>query len=310
MLLAMTPEQERDFEEKGFVILENFLTSEEVARLAAAADEVVERIQKKKGLDPQIHFQVRNALAQHDAFLDLVDHPRILPLVIDAIGWNIQIRTSHLDYRPPYPADLYAGTVGTGAGDDQEAGYRNVAWHPDLASPEIFMAPSLDGRLPFMEIKVFYTLFDMTESDCGNLWLVPGSYKRPPAELHAMERQVPADQALELKLSAGSAVLWRTATWHCVGPNRSNKTRKIMHVGYHYRWLRPTDYIEQDPELLERCSPLRRQLLGALASGGDPLGEDSDIAPASQYWQNKNSADLPLRTWAENLEKEVAAARR
>jgi ectoine hydroxylase-related dioxygenase (phytanoyl-CoA dioxygenase family) len=299
MALAMTAEQERAFDEEGFVILENFLTPEELARLSAAADEVIARIQKEKGLPPETHFQIRNALAQHDAFLDLVDHPRIVPLVVDAIGWNIQIRTTHLDYRPPYPDDMRAGAVGTGRGADQEAGYRNVTWHPDLASPEIFQGPSLDGRLPFMEIKVFYPLFDMTESGCGNLWLAPGSHKRPPAELHAMGNQVPAEQALELKLLAGSAVLWRTAVWHCVGPNQSPKTRKIVHVGYHYRWLRPTDYIQQDPDLLARCSPIRQQLLGALPSGGDPLGADPDIAPSSQYWLTKNSADVPLRAWAE-----------
>jgi ectoine hydroxylase-related dioxygenase (phytanoyl-CoA dioxygenase family) len=229
----------------------------------------------------------------------------MLPLVVDAIGWNIQIRTTHLDYRPPYPQELAAGAVGTGQGADSQAGYRNIAWHPDLASREIFQAPSLDGRLPFMEIKVFYPLFDMSESGCGNLWLSPGSYLRPPSDLQAMNRQVPDDQALELKLQAGSAVLWRTATWHCVGPNQSQKTRKIMHVGYHYRWLRPTDYMQQDPELLAHCSPIRQQLLGALPSGGDPMGSDPDIAPLSQYWQAKNN-DVPLRAWAESQTKDEA----
>lgn len=307
MALAMTQEQERDFAEKGFVIFEEFLSPEEVARLSAAADQVVARIQQEKGLGPETHLQVRNALAQHDAFLDLIDHPRILPLVVDAIGWNIQIRTTHLDYRPPYPHDLQAGDVGVGNGADNTAGYRNVTWHPDLASPQLFQGPSLDGRLPFMEIKVFYPLFDMSTSDCGNLWLVPGSYLRRPEELQAMGRQVPEDQALELKLPAGAAVLWRTATWHCVGPNRSSRTRKIMHVGYHYRWLRPTDYIEQDPALLARCAPIRQQLLGALPGGGDPLGEDADVAPSSQYWLTKNPDDVPLRAWAEAYEKELAA---
>jgi|AP95_1055475.scaffolds.fasta_scaffold12578_4 ectoine hydroxylase-related dioxygenase (phytanoyl-CoA dioxygenase family) len=304
MALAMTPDQERDFDERGFVVLEDFLTPGELARLSAAADEVVGRIQREKGLGAESHFQVRNALAHHDAFLDLVDHPRILPLVVDAIGWNIQIRTTHLDYRPPYPEDLREGEVGVGKGADQEAGYRNVAWHPDLASPELFQAPSLDGRLPFMEIKVFYPLFDMTESDCGNLWLAPGSHKRTPRELTEMGRRVPEEQTLELKLRAGSAVLWRTAVWHCVGPNLSDKTRKIIHVGYHYRWLRPTDYIQQDAELLKRCSPIRQQLLGALPSGADPLGEDPEVAPSSQYWLTKNSDDVPLRAWAESLERE------
>ena len=154
MTLVMTPQQRRAFDEDGFIILENLLTTEESHRISAAADEVVARIQKRKSLPRETHFQVRNALAQHDAFLDLIDHPRILTLVIDATGWNIQIRTTHLDYRPPYPDNLEAGAVGSGKGADYEAGYRNTAWHPDLASPGIFQAPSLDGRLPFMEIKV------------------------------------------------------------------------------------------------------------------------------------------------------------
>ncbi|MEE2659290.1 MAG: phytanoyl-CoA dioxygenase family protein [Candidatus Latescibacterota bacterium] len=298
--LAMESQQRQDFDKQGFLILESFFGSEEVRRLCDAADEVVARIQEQKGLPPDSHFQVRNALAHHEVFLDLIDHPRILALVVDAIGWNIQIRTTHLDYRPPYPETLEAGAVGEGRGADHGAGYRNVVWHPDLASPEIFRAPSHDGRLPFMEIKVFYPLFDMTTSDCGNLWLAPGSHRRPFEDLHAMDCKVPMDQALELKLKPGDAVLWRTAVWHCVGPNRSRKTRKIMHVGYHYRWLRPTDYIEQDPELLARCSPVRRQLLGALAPDTDPLGPNSDIAPASQYWQASNDDNVPLRSWAQN----------
>ena len=112
----MTREQERDFAEQGFIVLKNFLTSEELARLSAAADEVVARMQKEQSLGAETHFQVRNALAQHDAFLDLVDHPRMLPLVVDAIGWNIQIRTTHLDYRPPYPRDVQPGVVGERTG--------------------------------------------------------------------------------------------------------------------------------------------------------------------------------------------------
>ena len=50
-----------------------------------------------------------------------------------------------------------------------------------------------------------------------------------PKRIHApmMEATI---VAVEVKLPAGSAVLWRTATWHCVGPNQSQKTRKIMHA--------------------------------------------------------------------------------
>ena len=299
MAIAMSEEQKRDFEEKGFIVLEDFLEQTEVDRLLLAIDEVGDKVRGAKGLGEEEPFSVRNALSQHDAFLDLIDHPRMLPLVVDAIGWNIQIRTTHLDYRPPYPEGLKHGDVGMGKGEDQEVGYRNVAWHPDLASDVLFMGPSLDGRLPFMEIKVFYVLYDMTESNCGNLWLVPGSHNRTLEELREMRRKVSPEEAVELKLRPGSAVLWRTAVWHCVGPNLSRKTRKVMHVGYHYRWLRPTDYIQQDPELIARSSPVRKQLLGALASGGDPLGAASDFQPSSQYWLTQNQDDVPLRAWAQ-----------
>lgn len=297
MSIAMNEQQQHDFAEKGYVVLEDFFTPDELARLLDAVDEVAAKVRQAKGLGPGDPFAVRNALAHHEAFLDLVDHPRMLPLVVDAIGWNIQIRTTHLDYRPPYPTGLEAGAVGTGQGADHQAGYRNVLWHPDLAN--LFEAASLDGRLPFMELKVFYVLSDLTEPNSGNLWMVPGSHKRTPQELRAMNFNVDSAEAVELLLPPGTAVLWRTATWHCVGPNQSPKTRKIMHIGYHHRWLRPTDYVQQDPALIARSSPIRRQLLGALASGDNPLGPDPEFHPSSQYWLTKNQDDVPLRTWYE-----------
>src|SRR5579885_2835367 len=93
MSLAMSEQQRRDFDEQGFIVLEDFFTGAELQRLLDAIDEVAERIHKAKGQPSNAPFAIRNALAHHEAFLDLVDHPRILPYVVDAIGWNIQIRT-------------------------------------------------------------------------------------------------------------------------------------------------------------------------------------------------------------------------
>ncbi|MCY4376987.1 MAG: phytanoyl-CoA dioxygenase family protein, partial [Spirochaetaceae bacterium] len=109
MATAMTETQKHEFDKNGFIVLEDFLGPDELERLLAAVDEVGAKVRKAKGLGPGDPFAVRNALAHHDAFLDLIDHPAMLPLVVDAIGWNIQIRTSHLDYRPPHPRNLPAG---------------------------------------------------------------------------------------------------------------------------------------------------------------------------------------------------------
>ena len=65
------------------------------------------------------------------------------------------------------------GVRGTGA--------RNVGWHPDLSG--LFAEASHDDVLPMMEIKAYYTLSDTRASNCGNLWLAAGSFKRKRSEL-------------------------------------------------------------------------------------------------------------------------------
>eukprot|EP01051_Picozoa_sp_SAG22_P011698 SAG22_NODE_1149_length_5353_cov_1.820898_1_plen_333_part_00 len=323
---GMTPAQRQSWEEDGFFVLPSFLSGGEVARLLSAAEELAAQFRHETApLDSETEggghysrngyshvtahsgaiaetlrtnppFQVRNVLARHPAFLDLVDHPGILPKVVDAIGPDIQIRTSHLDYRPPYPAGVEPGEVGFGESDEYTP-QRN--WHPDLA-PQLsatVVGTAAEDTIPFFELKVFYALFDMSQSGCGNLWLAKGSHKRKRAELvRCQETRAQPPGATELRVPVGSAVVWRTAVWHCVGPNTSESTRKIVHVGYHHRWLRPTDYTDQDPELLARCDPVRRQLLGAMPEGRSALGTDPEWAPASKFWQPSDD-DVPLRSW-------------
>jgi ectoine hydroxylase-related dioxygenase (phytanoyl-CoA dioxygenase family) len=298
-LIGMTEQQRRDFDDLGYVLIEDFFEPAELQRLLDAIDEVAARVQREKGLSPRDPFALRNALTHHEAFLDLIDHPRMLPLVVDAIGWNIQIRTTHLDYRPPYPPDMVPGDLGTGKGADHAAGYKNVVWHPDLAGDYLFEGPSLDGRLPFMEIKVGYYLSDMTQPNSGALAVVPGSHLRPPQELRDYDYRVPLDQVVTLATRPGAALVWRTAVWHTVTPNLSDIVRKVIYVGYNYRWMRPTDYVQQDPALIARSNPIRRQLLGALATGSDPMGGDPNYEPSSQHWIPRNWDDVPLRAWAE-----------
>ena len=113
MSAGMTPAQRREFDENGFIILENFLTPEELSQLLSAVDRVGARVRSDRGLAPDSGFTVQNALARDDAFLNLIDHPRMLPLVVDVMGWNIQIRVTHLNCRVPYPEGLRVGELGT-----------------------------------------------------------------------------------------------------------------------------------------------------------------------------------------------------
>ena len=94
----------------------------------------------------------------------------------------------------------------------------------------------------------------------------------------------------------GGMVLFDRRIWHTGTENYADFPRKALFYGYSYRWLRPRDDM-QVAHYLERCDPIRRQLLGTSPSGG--RGHTSP-----------QPGDVPLRAWLEQnpTDPEVAAA--
>src|SRR2546430_14137526 len=98
MRLSLTSKQRRTFNEIGFLVIENVLTLSELRTLNRAADELYKRYggDAKSG-----RLEIRNCVAHHPAFLRMVNHPVLLPAIVDLLGADIKIRTSELDIRPP-----------------------------------------------------------------------------------------------------------------------------------------------------------------------------------------------------------------
>ena len=88
---------------------------------------------------------------------------------------------------------------------------------------------------------------------------------------------------MQVRVKAGTAVLFDRRLWHSRGMNTSDTTRKVLFLGYSYRWLRGLDYNLIPGEILEKCDPIRRQLLG---DGVDVKG-----------WWQPTDADVPLKGW-------------
>ena len=86
-----------------------------------------------------------------------------------------------------------------------------------------------------------------------------------------------------MRVQSGTAVLFEQRTWHARGNNFSDQPRIGLFIGYSYRWIRPMDYVTMPRDLLERCDPIRRQLLG-------------DAATELGYYL-PTDADAPLRAW-------------
>ena len=250
--------QRADFERDGFLVVRDALPPEMVERLLATADRLHEEGMRRDGLNDGGFWQLRNCLPQDDAFLDLLDWPTTVPLVVQLLNHNIQLITSHLVVRPPIPAD-------------SNPAYGRSGWHRDGGTTPA----DLGTAQPRMFIKIAYWLTDISEPGSGAIRLLPGSND---TTVSAPEGAADEQEHFAMRCKPGDAVLFENRTLHAVGPNWSELTRKSVFFGYGYRWLRPMDYLTMPQELLQRCDPIRRQLLGDCTSiMGYQLPEDDDV---------------------------------
>ncbi|MEM7537671.1 MAG: phytanoyl-CoA dioxygenase family protein [Chloroflexota bacterium] len=295
-LLAMTPEQKQQFDEDGFILLEDALSADEVETLLNVTDEFDTHYRRERNLAADAAFQLRNCVAMHPLYRGMIDHPKLLPYVVDAIGYNIQIRTSHVDIRPPMSPEHAKIELGSRQGF--------FPWHSDGPN---FGWPRVNGQIPFMEVKIGYYLTDLSEHNSGAICVVRGSHKESPWIGTNGSQKVDESRIVEVNVKSGTAMLWRTALLHCVTPNLASHARKCLYYGYGHRWIRPSDYDHQDASVLADCTPIQLQLLGELGTGkANYNGDDPVVHPVSRYWRPRDE-DIPLKAWAEAQANQLAA---
>ena len=260
-----TEEQLKAFNDMGYLIVEDAISTEMVDALEEVADRVDAEERAKKGVAPHKLLSKFRTVVEDDLLLELLDNKKVFPLLWDILGWNIQLYISHLIMYPPELPDTPRVT-------------KAAHWHQDGGRP----VPEMERPHPRLSLKVSYWLTDVTDRDNGAMRLIPGSHKldtRPPAS----EPDGDPEGAMDLLVKRGTAVLFDRRMWHSRGWNFSDVTRKVLFMGYSYRWLRGLDYNLMPAELLDKCDPIRRQLLG---DGVDVKG-----------WWQPTDADVPLKTW-------------
>jgi ectoine hydroxylase len=261
----LTPEQRHEFERDGFLVVPGALPPVWVERLLSVVDRLYEAGLAEQGLSKTNHWEMRNCLPADDLFLELVDWPATFPLVVDLMNWNIHLITSHLIVRAPSPPEA-------------DVAWKASGWHRDGGTA----ASEMQEPHPLILMKIAYWLTDLSEPGRGAIRLIPGSHRLTGRPAQAEGAPDPYG-AIELRAKPGDAVLFEQRMWHAVGPNTSTLTRKSLFYGYGYRWLRPMDYVTMPADLLARCDPIRRQLLG-------------DAATQLGYWL-PTDADAPLKAW-------------
>jgi ectoine hydroxylase-related dioxygenase (phytanoyl-CoA dioxygenase family) len=236
------PELMKQFDEQGYLLLPNVISQEKVDRLNAAIDEVVSK-------EPDtLAYNIYNSVERHEEIASLIDEPLILPLIVNLLGYNIQLHISHLTIRKPNPNNAATET------------HSFINWHQDGPHPQF---PRINGITPTYYIKTCYILSDMSEPNRGNTKIIPGSHNRPyQPDTHNVTDDLPGE--MQVCGKPGDVFVFAQNLWHAGAPNHSEFTRRQLFLGYSPIWMRPIDYRTATAEQLKNASPIRKQLLGVI----------------------------------------------
>ncbi|MGK5681985.1 phytanoyl-CoA dioxygenase family protein [Actinoplanes sp. URMC 104] len=243
---AITKEQRDTFLRDGVVLVRNALDEQRRARLEAAVDRVYAEERSAGRLKPDGTLHLLGFLPRDEEFGELLTLPSTFPYVWGLAGWNIYTHHNHLDVTPPNPSE-------------QEPAW---GWHQDgyrqNSDPE-----RLDAQQPrpMLSLKVAYVLSDLSRTGRGATKVIPGSHLD-----NTLERPASGDPrgAMEITANPGDCFIFDRRLWHSRSVNCSTVTRKILFVGYTYRWIRPLDDmpIDKESEWWRNRTPVQRQLLG------------------------------------------------
>ena len=272
---AALAEHQRRFDELGYTILKGALPTEKVDELLAAIDEMrpafhdhIHRNPSERGLN------IRPVVDKHPAFMDLLMWPGAFPTVVKLLGhYNIQLMQSHLFEADPGHSERVTG------------------WHNDGGIPAI----EVNGIRAFGSLKVGYFLRPIHDENMGGLMVVPGSHRIQGAPPFRDGEADPVG-AIQVRFEAGDAIVFQQGLWHAAAPNLSSQRRTALYYGYGYRVFRPVDYQHMPPEVLQRCSPVERQLLGETTSHQGyylPTVEDTPLKPwFDEHFEPLNGGNL------------------
>eukprot|EP01050_Picozoa_sp_SAG11_P004980 SAG11_NODE_334_length_10569_cov_9.662082_1_plen_386_part_10 len=250
-------------EEEGYCVMDNWLSPAELERLRAGFERLIAPAQQAfEDAGAQNHKGQRilglpdDFLCLDDAFMRLAEHPKLLPVVAELVGPDLQLQEVFSRRYPPEPPSADA------------VGY--LDWHHDAPTPGCWRW-----------IKVQVLLSDVSH-DGGCFCVVPRSHKLSDGAVagggkevtqarwreYKGTRQEEMPHMLRFDRRAGTAVVFDTHTWHTALANTAAVARDSIFLEYTPFWHRQTTPVAGWARRLDAAgragSPLRRQLLGLI----------------------------------------------
>jgi ectoine hydroxylase-related dioxygenase (phytanoyl-CoA dioxygenase family) len=250
---AMTDEQRLFFETNGYLVVSDALSAVELEDVRAAsgqAEAIWRNDTSRLGMRNENLSQVQAPIEYDDVFLDLMEHPRVFPLIREALGDDISMIDN----------DLFISPLRTKS---------HARWHHDVGMPGIHHPRST------LMVKAFFLLTDVAD-DGGCTLFLPGSH-RFPADFALPKATNPTDMPGHVKMAwpAGTVYFFNGRLYHAASDNNSDQERRALIYNYGHFWMKPWQGYEPSARLQEHASTaLRRQLLGVGDAYGTYLKDD------------------------------------
>lgn len=217
----LTQEQKDFYATQGYLMVENVVTPDELARLRAITHALLEDSRAVSASDDRFDLdaghgpdsprltRIKLPHRQHPYFWDLLRNSGITRVLNDLLGPDTTLLTSKLNTKAP-------------------GGGRAVEWHQDWA----FYPHTNDDLLAFGLM-----LEDVDEAN-GPLMVIPGTHRGPVLSHHAngvfagaIDPDDPLfqpDKAVTLTGKAGSMTVHHARILHGSAPNMSDRNRMIL----------------------------------------------------------------------------------
>jgi len=223
-------------EETGYVVVEDAIVGEELARLQEAFNRFSDEArpgwleQVAQGRGSSAFFDVGGSLEKDDVFLGLVDHPSFFPILMDATGGELLFLFPQVRTVPVSPVSY-------------------VGWHSDM--------PHTNP----LHLKVQIYVNDVP-ADRGPFAYIPQSHKPGAGPYPSVKKldHMPGHRPLPGK--AGTAIVFNGYGWHTSMVNRTPVPRKSIILIYE-KWNEARWDPEQWQGIEEKLTtPERRKLFG------------------------------------------------
>jgi phytanoyl-CoA hydroxylase len=208
------------YRERGYVLARGVFDEREVEEMRAAIDRILASVAGSEHDENHTWSseQERGALVlkgfhnvqyHHGAFTRAVAHPRLVAVLTQLIGPNVQLHHTKMLVKPPEQGASFAL-------------HQDYPYFPHERHTVLAASVHLDDA----------------DEENGCLRVLPGSHALGPLEAHGPSKTVdaaefPFERAEPVPARAGDVLLFNYLTIHGSGPNRSSRTRR--NVLFQYR---------------------------------------------------------------------------